>query len=1346
MLVFYGDSLYNSGMKQLLLRSLRYRFGLWILCAFLLWITVTNIHPGMYFIGWDNYSTYLGGFYGILRTIFSTWRAYRGIGVPGDSESADLVRQLIVFVLRPLVSVPVADQIYVLLCLWIGVLSVYALMRRILARHVHHDDALMEFASTIAAFSYVLNLNALATFYFPIMTYITRYASLPLLILTADRYTYQKNNKTAALVFVGACLFSMGSYITATVFFTTLVLLGLYIFTQGQWRRGFVLLALFVSSQMFWLLPFVRYAGHKSEALRLAPVFIDTNEAQLNQSKESYGLWKQMMLYPNFFNTRYTRVDTGQNVPFHEATKALTTPLGNITTSIYILGSILGIMLIVWRARKDKTLLWAPVVYVLFTALSTQEHSVLGFIPALLNKIPYFQIVFRFGDTKFHPYVALSASILIGVTVMSAINAFRVLKIKRNIAIGTLSTICVLLPLIVLYRSYITGNFLPRFLFVRMPDAYAHVAEGINSSNQNGRVLHLPYDPDLYWRSHTWGYFGSAWMQDLLYVPYMDKTFEPASLETTAWYQQLTHVIADANQVSGEQMKSRADAFMRLLREAHIQHIVFDTSVSPEIRVRNMRFWGAYNKTDVSSLLSYLAQQGRLQKIHEYPIDLAPIAASYRVALGQEPQEPLGTAGLTLYAVQDAQSATTLIKERVSVDSAWQNVGEQTENGVVFEESAIDDAYVFDPLTQKNAMVSVDMNGVSLELGKADTSHQSATFATRDDAYHVLDTTVQWESDAFIMRIYVRMAPTIAGKDVRLLVYEKRVPVDASFITRHQASALEYLANWHVIGAAWYAPYRMRIGSVVIPVPIAESGVEQKVVSVLVRGDTPSISVLEMTEDASIDTSTIRLTDVPNCFGDKLADSYRYVLNHEQGARLMSENGSTCMVLPLSAHPDSYREIRFEYRALGSLEAEDQPNITKSDKLSVSTYIASMSKPNLFSVCLTTDANGVCANTHQMMRLKEWGTVVVPAEVTVSQDVTGLRMALVPVGNQAQEITIMGGLVATYMPIVSDELHISVPERVETVSWGSRGLTVTLPYILSEGSYYSHPYDGMFITNRPCEQAGGYRTVREVTGGLLSYLYGCYVEYSVPRMFDSRTAKLWAASYVVHAGKQPKMLLSDTFGHYVDQYASVYQGYPTVRGMLNLQKPEAWYRSYSPAYIRQLTEEPSLTWSYALVPAVNDIADTREKSYVFHQDSQNEGIVQVGGTVIIEYPPSWNDIRLAVGHPTERFDTNATISETEMFPSLVRVRIVGDQMPRYIQTSRAYDSGWRAYPSIISLIFGTGSVSPKKCNTLYQCYELPTSGTWYLFYTPERLTLIGWGITLIAFWICVFISRKRLRA
>ena len=81
-------------------------------------------------VGWDNYSSYFNLPTNIFRTLFASWRESRGLGVPSDAEVTDIFRQLWYWGAHFLVPETMLDQIYYLMALWLGVLGMYFLGKK----------------------------------------------------------------------------------------------------------------------------------------------------------------------------------------------------------------------------------------------------------------------------------------------------------------------------------------------------------------------------------------------------------------------------------------------------------------------------------------------------------------------------------------------------------------------------------------------------------------------------------------------------------------------------------------------------------------------------------------------------------------------------------------------------------------------------------------------------------------------------------------------------------------------------------------------------------------------------------------------------------------------------------------------------------------------------------------------------------------------------------------------------------------------------------------------------------------------------------------------------------------
>lgn len=1321
--------------------------GLLILVVLLLWISTSSVYPEFYLIGWDNYSSYLGGGESLWRTLFSTWRAYRGLGVPGDSESVDIVRQVIILGLSPFVPEPLRDQMYIMVCLWIGVVSLYILAVQLLRRYSQAKGKFIDISAAIAAGSYLFNLNTLSTFYFPIITYITRFASLPLLFLLCDQIMYAKKlSKKTVLLFILGVFFSLGSFLTATIFITTTVALSMYIFTQGNWRRGIVAVGLFFALNAFWLLPFANYTIEKSSALRLAPVFVDTNEIQLNQSPSSYSLIKQLALYPNFFKTRYTVIDTAEYIPFHPAALFVETPMGKAALSLFPWAAIAGVAILMVKWRIYKRLLWVPAVYIGFLLLSSQEYSWLGFIPAFLNKIPYFQVVFRFGDTKFHPYIAFAGSLAAGVFAIWVLTVLR--RTKRGVIIGStiLFIFLLFIPAISVFRWYFIGDFLPKHLFVTLPDAYRKVAQIINRDTTDGRVLHLPYDPELYWRSHSWGYMGSAFFQYMLTKPYFDKTFEPASLEMTDYYRELTAIIRDANQVTGEGVDDRVSRLSALLEKSNVTWVVFDDTVVPELPIRNMRYWGTYNTTDSSVMMQALEDAGRIEKIIQEPVDLAQIGSGYRTKAQDVPQASLTTDYVSLYRVKRVNHGITFQDSSIALDPGLSRVAGIPWADTPVRQQATSSMVIY-PLLYKDSVVRSSSNGFEFthDIPSVGTS-ASLRLDPGNTFGNVVNVSVQKERDDMIVRLYHQPFPTLNAHKEQLLIQAFYIPLNTlGKYGKIEEQSDDYRSNWHILGARDYGPLRISVDGIVLPVEPLEDDIEHMVGSVLVTSVKPTIALMRSLPDVEIYPDQFVLTDEPNCFGDR-TEGYEYQKRDEASMTLTSRNGSTCLIYPFAEFEKevNHIEVRLQYRAHANDDTDDVPE-TAFSKPRITSYVLSQPKPNQLSLCLQGTGIQGCANTHQMLGLEEEGSIVLPTEFNGSMP-SHLRLALIPVGKQEQELTIFGGVVHRYTNIAEFPFTIPISSFTSDITLSSDALTVSLPYVLSRGSYYYNVHDGMFISNGLCEQTGGYRTTRMTQGGMIGYLEQCYNELSVQLPFDSRLPKIWTASYAVYSGKYPRFVLTDSFSHYLNEYMSLYQGYPSVPGMLLLQQPQQWYRPYSNQSIAAIFDTPPAVMTYASVASTPELTDARDKLYTIHQDSQNEGIVGMYGQNIIEFPAGWERIGLYAGNTNSTYAHVTKHTTQYMLPSLTKVTVMegtGDNGKRLLMQSVGFNRQWQAYPDLVSLLIGTNGTTPDRCDGLYNCYELPAGQQeYYLFYTPERLAMLGWLVTIGSIFCFAFLRRN----
>jgi len=431
------------------LRSgIRSRPGLFVLILILAIISLGTIKPSFYLLGWDNFSSYLSPSNNIFNTLFATWREHRGLGVPSDAESNDIMRQLFSAVLSPLVGLKVIDQLYFVLILWAGTLTMYGLGRK-LGAMLKYSLPLVELFGFFASFFYLFNLSTLSVFYFPMIMYVTRYFSLPMIVLTILTYLGNppQRMRTHALYLLGNVV-ALGAFMVPTIFIVLMMMLGLLIFFVREKRKVIIVLTVFTLLNSYWIFPFVNYTIQKGKIVPEAPTFIEINEAMLNKTKQYYAFENQAKVRPSFFESSFNNNETASVIPFHPLASHDQEGWYRIALWIFPITYFLGIFWVFLFQRK-RILLWFAVSTLLFLLLSMKEYSPVGILYGLmLEHIPFASTIFRFGDTKFHAMVAFSGSIMTAIlltqitsSLHTVLNRFSRPLITKVVQMGLISAI-----------------------------------------------------------------------------------------------------------------------------------------------------------------------------------------------------------------------------------------------------------------------------------------------------------------------------------------------------------------------------------------------------------------------------------------------------------------------------------------------------------------------------------------------------------------------------------------------------------------------------------------------------------------------------------------------------------------------------------------------------------------------------------------------------------------------------------------------------------------------------------------------------------------------------------------
>lgn len=1309
-----------------LLSFSRVRVGYIILLFILIIIAVGIIKPPFYLLGWDNYSSYFSVPTNLFRTFFSSWREYRGLGVPSDSEVVDIFRQLFFYVFHFIAPEQILDQLYIVICLFIGVLGMYSFASVILGKY-SHSVRVTDAGATIAALFYLFNLNTLAIYFFPIITYITRFAAIPVIFYIFMYLSQAK--KVSVKTFILICIalaFTSGSYITGTVFITTVLSLGLWSIFQRNYRRIFLIFIFFFAFNSFWILPFLNYTKEKSAIIRLAPTFIDANESQLNKGKSFFDFGKQLVLYPNFFDTKYTEISNRASHMFHRLAADYVSQPTSAILYIFPLLYLLGSVSILSRAKKHRTELWIPVLLIIYLLLSMKEYSPLGFLYAFFDKnVPYFGVLFRFGDTKFHPYSAFAGSLAAGLFIVNVSQLYRSLYKKRLFVHPSVLILIFMVPTMWVFREYMTGSLIGSFMYNKLPPAYKEIARVINADTGSGRVLHLPFDKDAYWKSYAWGGIGSSFFHYMLNKPFIDKTFEPASMEHAFLHKRLTDLLKNNQVLNEDARKERIGNFSKLLADTGIGYIVLDQTVTSSIYARGISFGGTYSYPDVKVLTDGLIEEGLATRVNIYDIPILDYLGIYGGwhPLSEADHDALLAKGpftIELIKISSETSKIGFEKQAAFIDSRYKTIIQDEElpdSPVTFQSSKT--AGIIFPFRKRDGILTRDSDRVTLTFPDV---LRKNTYIIADDGRStskLIELTGRRLSEEIIIDLAWRKFPSIGEKEFLLPLGQATFDIPQS--------ALQLETN----------EFRLVINGVVVPLA-GLNGNNKNLGSVVLTGDQADISLLTLADELPLNTRLLSLTEDPNCFGDRLED-YAYSVRTSNGFGVTTQEGSTCWFYPLgsivpkdTAHTELYLDI--------SGDSQDFDGISSftTGKPQLVEYLLKQPKPVLMRICAFEPNIDECLNKHQYVTISEKERIHIPLDQPVAgREDVGVLFALKTIGDQYAEAIIQGGTIATFRNV--DTQSVPLRDSAETgkfVNTGNTDLTVSFPIPLSRYSFSLHPgVDGFSVSNKPCDQDDSFRTFRTVDNTWISFVGNCYNQLFQTVPFDSSRFLLWTTGYTLFSGKYPKFILMDKLLTYVDEYLSLYQGYPDITGFKSLQNPES-VTGYSEEKIGDILNDRKTENAYVYLPPRKELEDTRQKEFTLHQHAENEGILRVNTFDVLELPDSWRNLRLEPeSGSTQNFQVPENFHAGKILPSLWKIELplAANEASYLLNFREAFDRQWE-------IVFtqkpkGTLAVTDHgTCNGFSNCFILKAQGegtaTFYLLYFPEVLAILGWTMTL----------------
>ena len=1344
-----------------------------ILIGVLAIISCVNIKFGYSILGIDNYSAFLNVNHNTLRSLLTTWRDYRGLGVVSDSEVTDIWRNLYYFLGQFVIPNNLLEQLYYLFTLNLGVLATYKLGEYIFKR-ANKDKSLSRHSGLfgfLAAFFYLFNINTLSVFYFPMLMFVARFYALPVTVYVLIRIMDTPKISTKKMImYVALLLISSVTYIVPTIFITMLIVVFMVGLSRWeQYRRVGFALIIFILINFYWLLPFVNYSHQKSEDIKFASTFIWFNEGLLNKNDSYYAPERSILLIPQFYDMKYVKTDSNEAFMYHPLYERYSSTDWNIEKTLLWLFPalyILGGVLLLYKGIRSYEWLWIPATTFLFVFFSMNKFGPLGFIYSFIGKaIPIFEIIFRFGDTKFHAYIAFAGGLAAAYAVVFLYSVVqRVFITKAQILVK----ICLLLALIVyvfFYRSYFSGQLVGFFMYNKIPEAYYKISKTINSDPREGRVVHLPIYKIGYWKYYSWGYFGSSFMQYLLEKPLIDRTFEPASIENWALIEQLDGLQTEIQSVQNENILSqRAKEMFDTLSAAGIRYVVLDNSITGRVAVRGIEVRDIGNYSDSERMILLLQKLGYLKEVLHEDINLT----SYNFRDMYPHYEPVVDSqkkyGLTLYELTDVKPQIDFISEvtETPVSLSWELLHR---NGI----SALGHTIQRD---SPQSMIFPFIGNDSSFIKKGQTIELSMPINQTADTYnyqlidknslpyydHLIEVTAARVGDRLTVQLYEIPAPAVGHVEQRtsIGIYEYTIN-ETEFIKGESRSNIQFMLGARILDTEVIDHYRIEIDGQRIPLPRMISVEPMSIGAVLVESDSISVSLLERNGRIPIEAGTFTTLTNEECYLDQQSSfSHTSKVSSPSEIMIVTKNGSTCVVSSIIDIPSKdsvYEELHFE--ASGANKDLDKEfgygEMHRSGKPILRDIVQSYEKPSYFVGCVRERTYGVCPIAPSGINLGQQKEYVIPVN-------TDMNMMASPVVYFEIRPSIFEEIAATIKNI-----HIDTYKRTKTdtvtipplyfsnkVVIEGKNITMSFPVDISNKSYLSS-YGDDFPMHETW-QKDSYRTVRlSDDNKLVSYIDHSTSRFSINLPYSSNRMYIWLLDYNLLSGEYPSYILEDDFRTLKKfERVSLWQGYPDVPGFRTFQNPEYFFTKE--ADVKDVMNSVQMSPAYTYIPPQPWLQDTKSKVFSIEQSSQNDGLMFVDSIDIINVPNYWANLALVPedGATTE-YMIPTKVSYKRIMPAMVKVDISSEKAGlTLLKFTEGYDKQWGVYESISGLMFGRAKSPSIRCDTYANCFEINMqkgSKTLYVFFWPERLAITGWIATIAGVIVVILLwRRKKLHA
>jgi len=563
-------------------------------------ISLLTYKHGTFLTGWDTLHPEFDFGLNFERMINGVWREEQGLGaLAGHTHMADLPRVALLWILHFVLPLASLRYVYIFLCLLMGPLGMFYLLKHIFGRSSGLQVAGYRLVAFLGSLFYLLNLGTLQQFYAPFEMFTTQYALLPWIILFSLKYLNEDASKRKGnlLYFSIFTLLATPQAYAAHLWYPFFGIFSLFLLLQKSLKKSIVLILLTVVINSFWLLPNLYYIFTSSNVPKESKQNrIFSQEYRLRNQENGYikdvaitkGFYFQWSAY-NFEKNKFEYLMPEWRAHFANP----------VVQSIGYLffGFSLGGLYLAFKNKQKKLLPFAPFVIIPFIFLMNNTPPFSWLFYYLLN-FSLFEEAVRFIFTK------LSILLVFGYTVFLSYFLLRLFEIvktyKRTLILATLYLILVVTYSFPLFRGHLISD---KFK-MKVPDQYFQLWKYMKTQ-PNETILTLPLHTFSGWQYNKWDYQGSGFIWFGMKQPVLDRDSDRWSVANEQAFRELQYTL----------YSQRLEQFDKTMAKFGVGYIVWDTSITtPSEKNRNQILY----QRETTTVLTKLINAGLLKKIETF--------------------------------------------------------------------------------------------------------------------------------------------------------------------------------------------------------------------------------------------------------------------------------------------------------------------------------------------------------------------------------------------------------------------------------------------------------------------------------------------------------------------------------------------------------------------------------------------------------------------------------------------------------------------------------------------------------------------------------------------------------